>query len=187
MVGNGSRILISLLVGGLLAGCESLGGGEDEESQAPVAVEDRGISAEEMAEMDAQAEARTQGIEEAETFQGSALDDPSSPLSTRIIYFEYDSFQVAPEYRSVLQAHAGYLAENPNLVVTLEGHADERGSREYNLALGEKRALEVRRQAVLLGANATQVRTFSYGEEKPLVEGQDDRAYAENRRVEIVY
>jgi len=179
------RVVLPIVALMALAGCESLGSGSEAEVQDPVAVEDRGISADEMAEMDAQA--RTQGVPDTSGFEGSPLDDPASPLSTRVIFFEYDSFEVKPEYRDVLKAHADYLSAHPNLVVTLEGHADERGSREYNLALGEKRALEVRRQAVLLGANATQVRTFSYGEEKPLVEGQDEQSYARNRRVEIVY
>lgn len=173
-----------------LSGCESGGGTV---ADTPAAVEERSISAAEMAEMDAararEAEeaARTSGIGDARGFGGSPLDDPMSPLSTRIIYFEYDSFEVRPEYRSALVAHAEYLAANPTLNVTVEGHADERGTREYNLALGEKRALEVRRQLVLLGASAMQVRTFSYGEEKPLMEGSDDQAYGQNRRVELVY
>lgn len=186
MKGSVLRVVLMFVLALALAGCESLGGGAGETGATdPAAVEDRGISAEEMAEMDAQVE--TQGVPETGGFAGSPLDDPSSPLSTRVLFFEYDSFEVKPEYREVLRAHAAYLSAHPNIVVTLEGHADERGSREYNLALGEKRALEVRRQAVLLGANATQVRTFSYGEEKPLVDGQDEASYAQNRRVEIVY
>lgn len=186
MKGSVLRVVLTLVLALAVTGCESLGGGAGEAvTSDPAAVEDRGISAEEMAEMDAQVE--TQGVPETGGFEGSPLDDPSSPLSTRVLFFEYDSFEVKQEYREVLRAHAAYLTAHPNIVVTLEGHADERGSREYNLALGEKRALEVRRQAVLLGANATQLRTFSYGEEKPLVDGQDEASYAQNRRVEIVY
>jgi peptidoglycan-associated lipoprotein len=186
-----SLVLVCLgLIG--LSGCETTG---DTVDKAPAAVEDRSISAAEMAEMDAAREreaaeaeaARTRGISDAQGFEGSPLEDPMSPLSTQVFYFEYDSFEVRPEYRSAVQAHAEYLASNPTLSVTLEGHADERGTREYNLALGEKRALELRRQMVLLGANANQIRTFSYGEEKPLAEGSDEQAYARNRRVELVY
>ena len=190
-----SLVLVCLGLFGL-SGCESTGAKVD---KAPAAVEDRSISAAEMAEMDAAREreaaeaeaeaeaARTRGISDAQGFTGSPLEDPMSPLSTRVFYFEYDSFEVRPEYRSAVQAHAEYLASNPTLSVTLEGHADERGTREYNLALGEKRALELRRQMVLLGANANQIRTFSYGEEKPLAEGSDEQAYGRNRRVELVY
>lgn len=135
----------------------------------------------------ADAAARAHGVTGAEGFRGSALDDPDSPLSIRVIYFEFDSDEVKPEYRSAVEAHAAYLAANSNTLVTLEGHADERGSREYNLALGERRAMAVRRQMVLLGASAGQVRTVSYGEERPVAFGHDEGSYALNRRVEIIY
>jgi len=117
----------------------------------------------------------------------SALDDPNSPLAVRVIYFEYDSSEVLPQYRSVVEAHAKYLAGNPNAVVTLEGHADERGSREYNLALGERRAYAVKSQMTLLGAGDNQIRVVSYGEERPALEGHDDGAWSKNRRVELRY
>lgn len=105
----------------------------------------------------------------------------------RVFYFDYDSSELKPEYGDDVQAHAAFLAKNPGRAVTLEGHADERGSREYNLGLGERRANTVRRQLVLLGASAEQIRAVSYGEERPLNEGHDEAAYALNRRVEIVY
>ncbi|MBI4005259.1 MAG: peptidoglycan-associated lipoprotein Pal [Gammaproteobacteria bacterium] len=115
------------------------------------------------------------------------LDDPNSPLSVRIIYFEYDSSEIRPQYRKTVEAHAAYLASNPNVIVTLEGHADERGSREYNLALGERRSLSVKNQMALLGASAGQIRTVSYGEERPAAAGSDESAWSQNRRVEILY
>lgn len=117
----------------------------------------------------------------------SALDDPNSPLATRVIYFEFDSSEVLPQYRSVVEAHAKYLASTPNAVVTLEGHADERGSREYNLALGERRANAVKSQMTLLGAGNNQIKVVSYGEERPAVEGHDEAAWSKNRRVEFRY
>jgi peptidoglycan-associated lipoprotein len=86
-----------------------------------------------------------------------------------------------------VDAHATYLASHPGTTITLEGHADERGSREYNLALGERRALALRRQLVLLGATAGQIRTVSYGEERPVAEGHDEQSYSLNRRAEILY
>ncbi|MGE0385697.1 MAG: peptidoglycan-associated lipoprotein Pal [Gammaproteobacteria bacterium] len=129
----------------------------------------------------------THGTDGAGTFKGSPLDNPNSPLSVRVFYFDYDSSEVRAEFRESIQAHAAYLAQNPKTVVSLEGHTDERGSREYNLALGERRANAVRRQLVLLGASADQIRAVSYGEERAVSDGHDEQAWAMNRRVEIVY
>ncbi len=126
----------------------------------------------------------------AEDDTGSAfnqLDDPQSPLSVRIIYFEYDSSEIRSDYRSTIEAHALYLQQNPNTSIILEGHADERGSREYNLALGERRAKTVKQQMLLLGANSNQIRLVSYGEERPASDGHDDASWQQNRRVEILY
>jgi len=134
-------------------------------------------------------EASTSGTQSASGggFQGNPLDDPASLLSTRIIYFAYDADQINPQDRPVIEAHGRYLADNPNAAVTLEGHADERGSREYNVALGERRANSVRELMTLLGANSAQIRVVSYGEERSAVEGHDELAWSRNRRVEIVY
>ncbi len=115
------------------------------------------------------------------------LNNPASPLAVRTIYFDYDSSDILPEYQKAVEAHAAYLASHPERTMALEGHADERGSREYNLALGERRSQSVKRQMVLLGAGANQIRTTSYGEERPVVEGHDDSSWSQNRRVEIVY
>jgi peptidoglycan-associated lipoprotein len=131
--------------------------------------------------------AQTHGTGEGVQSGRSALDDPNSPLATRVIYFEFDSSDVLPQYRSVVEAHARYLASNPNAVVTLEGHADERGSREYNLALGERRANAVKSQMTLLGAGDRQIKAVSYGEERPALEGHDEAAWSKNRRVELRY
>jgi peptidoglycan-associated lipoprotein len=123
---------------------------------------------------------------EAGTWRGKSIDDPSSPLSKRVIYFDYDSDLVRDEYRPILEAHAAYLAERGGRA-TLEGHTDERGSREYNLGLGERRGQSVQRVMSILGASGEQVRVVSFGEERPAADGQDDSAWALNRRVEIVY
>ena len=117
----------------------------------------------------------------------AALDDPSSPLSKRVIYFMYDSSDVQPDYVSVINAHANYLASNPGKSVVLEGHADERGSSEYNIALGEQRAKSVAKMMKLQGVNDGQMQIVSFGEEKPAVPGHDESAYQQNRRVEIAY
>ena len=105
----------------------------------------------------------------------------------RVIYFDYDSSTVLSQFEEIIQAHADFLQANPRLVTSLEGHADERGSREYNLALGERRALAIKQQLLVLGAAADQVRTVSYGEERPADPGHDEQAWGLNRRVEFVY
>jgi len=115
------------------------------------------------------------------------LDDPSSPLSKRVIYFMYDSYEVLPEYQQVVSAHASYLASHPERNVILEGHADERGSPEYNIALGEQRAKAVAKMMQLQGASGGQMQMVSFGEEKPVVSGHDESSWEQNRRVEISY
>jgi peptidoglycan-associated lipoprotein len=104
-----------------------------------------------------------------------------------VVYFDYDEADILPEFNALLQAHGQYLAQNPNTQVRLEGHADERGSREYNIGLGERRAQAVRRVLMLQGAGGTQLTTVSYGEERPAQTGSDDEAWRLNRRVELVY
>ncbi len=176
---------ISLLAIGLLTGCESIDSltkGTDDGS--PAGVEDGRATVSGSGESES---ARTHGLGDSDSLQGARLDDPNSPLSVRVIYFEYDSSDIKPEFRGVIEAHATYLNRNPDTIMTLEGHADERGSREYNLALGERRANAVRRQLVLLGASAGQIRIVSYGEERPVSEDHDEAAYSLNRRVEIIY
>jgi peptidoglycan-associated lipoprotein len=116
-----------------------------------------------------------------------SIDDPNSPLSRRVIYFEYDSSNILAEDQELLTTHAAYLVANPGQAVTLEGHADERGSREYNIGLGDRRVQAVRRVFELQGVSPQQISTVSYGEEKPAVEGHSDTAWRMNRRVEIVY
>jgi peptidoglycan-associated lipoprotein len=105
----------------------------------------------------------------------------------RIIYFDFDSSQLRPDAEALLQAHAAYLGGNPGMIVRLEGHADERGSREYNLALGERRANAAKRMLVILGVAESQMTTLSYGEEMPLSFGHNEGSWQQNRRVEIVY
>jgi peptidoglycan-associated lipoprotein len=106
--------------------------------------------------------------------------------SKNIVYFEFDSSEIRGDYVAVVAAHAAYLAKYPTARVRLEGHTDERGSREYNIGLGERRAQTVRKALLLQGVTDGQVTTVSYGEERPAVEGSDEAAYAKNRRVELV-
>jgi len=118
---------------------------------------------------------------------GGPVGGPGGDLENRVIYFEYDRSDVPADYVDLLKAHGEYLAANPGSRVRLEGHADERGSREYNIGLGERRAQAVRQVLLLQGAAADQLSTVSYGEERPAVLGSDDEAWALNRRVELVY
>jgi len=104
-----------------------------------------------------------------------------------IIYFEYDRAEIKPEFVPIVTAHAKYLNTNSGNKIRLEGHSDERGSREYNIGLGERRAQAVRRALMLQGVTEAQITTVSYGEERPAVQGSDEAAYAKNRRVELVY
>lgn len=175
------KSLVSLAIGPLLlAGCGG-GGGVKQDS-----TEVQPLNAE------------THGVDDSTRFQGSTLGAPGSyprgpgqypggSASDRVIYFDYDSDEIKPEYRTVIEAVVAYLANHPNTAVRLEGHADERGSREYNLALGERRAIAVLRQLELMGNPGGQIRTVSYGEERPAATGHDESSYGLNRRVEIIY
>ena len=115
------------------------------------------------------------------------LEEPDSELANRIIYFEYDSAKLSSESIAILETHGNFIAGNGEVTVRLEGHGDERGSREYNIALGDRRAQSVRRVLLFQGASSDQVETVSYGEEKPMELGHDDAAWSKNRRVELIY
>lgn len=115
------------------------------------------------------------------------LTDKNSPLSQRSIYFDLDKYDVKSEYQAVVANHAKYLVANPGYKVLIQGNTDERGSREYNLSLGQKRADAVKRSLTLLGAKEGQVESVSLGEEKPKNAGSDEAAWAENRRADILY
>jgi peptidoglycan-associated lipoprotein len=119
--------------------------------------------------------------------QVPGMDTQQPEALSRIVYFDYDSFEVRSEYTGALEANARYLKANPNRKVSLEGHTDERGGREYNLALGQKRAEAVRRSLAVLGVPESQMEPVSFGEEKPAVMGVDEGSYAKNRRVELSY
>lgn len=115
------------------------------------------------------------------------LRNPSSILAQRVIYFDLDRSDIKPEYMNVLNAHAALLAAYPNLRVRLEGHADERGSREYNVALSERRGYSVLDYMQIKGASSNQMEVIGYGEEVPAVFGHNESAWSKNRRVEIKY
>ena len=175
-------VLVAILAAALV-GCSST-----PTTEAPV--EDRGATG---AAGAGAAGAQTGGAQGAGV-SGSAtagarnpLRDPGSILSKRSIYFDFDSFVVKDEYRPLVEAHARYLQQNRTARMTIQGNTDERGSREYNIALGQKRADAVKRMMLLLGATDQQIETVSYGEERPKNAGHDESAWAENRRDDIVY
>ncbi len=120
--------------------------------------------------------------------EGEEIDyDPSAGELANVLYFDFDSYELKPEDTDTVARHALQLADNPSLSVRLEGHADERGSREYNIGLGERRAQTVRRLLLIQGASASQISTVSFGEERPAAFGSNEEAWAQNRRVEIKY
>ena len=114
--------------------------------------------------------------------------DAAGPVGVgRVLYFDYDSYIIKADYQAVIESHARFIKTNPARKVMLEGHTDERGGREYNLALGQKRAEAVSRALGLLGVPSTQIEAVSFGKEKPAVAGYTEDAYAQNRRVELSY
>lgn len=118
---------------------------------------------------------------------GQKSPSADSPAGPRIVYFDYDSFVVKPEFQAVVESNARFIRADKSRRVAVEGHTDERGGREYNLALGQKRAESVRNALVILGVADAQIEAVSYGKEKPLVAGADEAAMAKNRRAEIHY
>jgi len=121
------------------------------------------------------------------SYEKNAIYDANNVLSARIIYFAYDSNEVPEDQVELVKHHGKYLSFNPEAKLRLEGHADERGTREYNIALAERRADAVKRLMQFEGADASQITVVSYGEEKPISFGHDDESWQLNRRVEIVY
>jgi len=166
----------SFLMLALLAGCGSQPAAPE---QAGAGVEDRSPNA-----VTTTAPVVSTGID---PYSLAALKDPKSPLAKRSIYFDYDSFAVKGEYQSLLTEHARFLVKNGQMKMLIQGHADERGSREYNLALGQKRAEAVKKALMLLGAREDQLESVSLGEEKPACAESTETCWAQNRRGDMLY
>ncbi|HWI84634.1 peptidoglycan-associated lipoprotein Pal [Ramlibacter sp.] len=172
------RLFLGLLVAVFMAGCSSV-------KLDDVPVEDKSASA-----VPAQPGGAGGATESrvAPVAADSAASTAAGPVNVaRLVYFDYDSYVIKPEFQAIIEAHARFLKANGTRRVALEGHTDERGGREYNLALGQRRAEAVRRALALLGVGDNQMEAVSFGKEKPAAPGSDEAAWAKNRRVEIVY
>jgi peptidoglycan-associated lipoprotein len=171
-----ATVIVFLLA---LAGCAST-----PSEQAGAAVEDRGKPVGPPGPVPAKPD--TKPLVTA-PLGAAALKDPGNILSRRSVYFDFDSNLVKDEFRPLVTAHARYLQQNPGTKMRIEGNADERGSREYNIALGQRRSEAVKQMMQLLGARPDQIESVSFGEEKPRATGHDETSWAENRRGDIRY
>lgn len=178
------RVFLAAVLAALLAGCGSSVKLDD------VPVEDKSGS------QVAATGAGTDGANAAGATQSGVtpvdLSKSQQPTAgptgvARIVYFDYDSYVIKPEFQALVEAHARFLKADKSRKVVVEGHTDERGGREYNLALGQKRSEAVRRALGLLGVPDSQVEAVSFGKEKPVATGTDEAAMAQNRRAEIAY
>jgi peptidoglycan-associated lipoprotein len=171
------RIAASLFVLALLAACASE---QKRDESAPNAAP--GASAPGAASGGPAARGARSG-----SVAGNTLNDPKSMLFKRSVFYEFDQTNVKTDYRSLVEAHARYLRDNPGANITIEGNCDERGSREYNLALGQRRADGVKSMMTVLGVPERQIDTVSFGEEKPKASAHEEGAWSQNRRSDIVY
>jgi len=176
------RILWAVLIASLLAACAST---QPTDSQPPAAVEDRGgkpgasgVQAKPITGVDLTGRPGT---------GAAALKDPNNILSKRSVYYDFDRYDVKDEYKPMIEAHARYLRENGATRMLIQGNTDERGSREYNIALGQRRAESMKRMLLLLGGREDQIEAVSLGEEKPRAAGAGEQAWAQNRRSDMLY
>lgn len=173
-----NRLVLSVLMLGMLGACAT------SSEQGPGAGDSK--SGTEAVDRPAIKPAESQPLKD-KSLAGSTLTDPDNILSKRSVYYEFNSDLVKDEYKPLVIAHARYVREHRTAAMRIEGNADERGSREYNLALGQRRADAVKQMMQLMGASVTQIETISYGEEKPRATGSDEASWAENRRSDILY
>ncbi|WP_092485628.1 peptidoglycan-associated lipoprotein Pal [Candidatus Ichthyocystis hellenicum] len=169
-------VILSLIL--LLSGCVTSDYGS------------RGGQPDSHAEGDSYAPVQTVSLESSEdepSSGGSSARQHETELLQRSIYFPFDSFRISPQYQSVVLSHVNYLRSNPLESVRIVGNTDERGSREYNLALGQKRAEIVRQAFVSMGISSSRVEAISFGKEKPMARGHDEKAWSENRRSDLLY
>jgi peptidoglycan-associated lipoprotein len=168
------KVLFSALLVSLLAGCA----GQEVKEQPKAAVEDR------TATQAAGADTKPAG---QQTVAANPLKDPNNILSKRSVYYDFDKSDVKDEYKPMVEAHSKYLTGNKAAKIAVQGNCDERGSREYNIALGNRRADSVRKMMNVMGASDSQIEVVSFGEEKPRAACHDESCWKENRRSDIVY
>ncbi len=174
-----SALWTTIAVAALLAGCQ-----QNPPAEKSAAVEERNVNAGQATQPSTGA--TSSGVT-GTTAQGNPLRDPRSILSKRSVFFDFDSYAVKDDFKPLIDAHGKYLQGNRSAKMTIQGNCDERGSREYNIALGQRRADAVKRMMLLSGATDQQIETVSFGKEKPRNPGHDEGAWAENRRDDIVY
>ena len=166
-----------------LAACSTTQGTD---SQSPAGVEERGGKPGASTSVE-QKPIASVDLTQSRKDPASMLKDPNNILSKRSIYYDYDQFDVKDEYRGMVEAHAKYLRENPGSKILIQGNTDERGSREYNVGLGQRRSDGVKKMLILLGARENQIESVSLGEEKPQSEAHNEEAWSKNRRSDILY
>jgi peptidoglycan-associated lipoprotein len=183
------RALWTLVIASALAACATT---ETPQTQPPAGVEDRAPGT-------APSGPGTQGVppkpvtsvdltgDKPAASLADPLRDPASILSQRSVYYEFDKYDIKDDYKPMIEAHAGYLRENGGVKMLIQGNTDERGSREYNIALGQRRAEGVKRMLMLLGTREEQLEAVSLGEEKPKETGHTEEAWARNRRSDMLY
>jgi len=170
---------VVIAVAAALAGCAS----KETKTDTPVTDRSSGVTA----PTPSTAQRSTATPNRPSSVAGDPLRDPSNILSKRSVFFDLDSNAVKDEYRGLVQAHSRYLGDKRDSKIRIEGNCDERGSREYNLALGQRRAEAVKKVMTVLGVSDGRIETTSYGEEKPMSPGHDEQAWAQNRRADIKY
>lgn len=180
-----SKVFALAAVLALIAGCGSTGNTEEVADEVTEEVVAEEVVAEEVLSSDGAVSEAADSAAAAEAEANAASDAILPAINT--IYFDFDKSNIRSEFYDVLNGHAAYLMANPSAKVKLEGHTDERGTPEYNLALGERRGNSVQRYLSLQGVDASQLEVVSYGEERPAVRGQSSQAYSKNRRVEFNY
>jgi peptidoglycan-associated lipoprotein len=174
------RRLFGVLLLASVAACSSVGGPGTEETAAPV------FNAEPSYAPDASGSAPTRSAQLTPMRSSGGTSTKTGAPAMTSVYFDYDKDDIKPEFRRLLEEHAKYLRENPGMRVRIEGFADERGSREYNLALGQRRAEAVMANLKLLGVSESNLEAISYGEERPRRTGHDEASWAENRRGDVL-
>lgn len=182
------KYILALLATALLTGCPAQPPKDDgTTSDAATSAEQNNADSVQTGKLDGANKTESSAMGSDDPYRKDAITDTSSPLSQQVIYFDFNASAIKSEYRDLITWHGRYLATNTDMKVRLEGHTDERGSREYNIALGDRRAQAVRRILMFQGATKNQIEVISYGEEKPVGLEHTEAAWSQNRRVQLVY